>query len=405
MGGGRGDNVRMTPRAAELRQRLVAHLVDAGLLDDAWQACFAEVPRHAFIPDTVWRQSVTHGGRTGHGGATTAGCDGAGDAPATPVLEPVRRADDPAGWLATVYRDTHVVTQVDDGVPAGPGGCGLVATSSSSQPSVMAIMLRELDARPGHRVLEVGAGTGYNAALLAHRLGAAGVTTVDIDPRVASAASAALAAAGYPEVTVVLGDGERGHPPGAPYDRVVCTAGVRDVPREWVRQTRPGGRIVAPWSNHLFDGAVLTLTVDDDGRGATGRLGERVSFMPLRGQRPPHPAPVTAERATTRATGLHPDAVLREASALLAVSLRVPDCERAHGADGSLRLVDRSSGSSVSWAVVRPGTVAVTVEQAGPRRLWDEVELAHRWWNSAGRPGLDEWTITVGPAGQAFAVY
>jgi protein-L-isoaspartate(D-aspartate) O-methyltransferase len=398
----------MRPRAVELRHRLVEQLVDAGVLDDRWRPGFAEVPRHVFIPDTVWRPAVVRGR------------DGERPVPEN-VLQPVRRGDDPAAWLTHVYRNTHVVTQVDDGVPAGPGGTGLMATSSSSQPSVMAIMLAELDARPGHRVLEVGAGTGYNAALLAHRLGAAAVTTVDIDPEVVRSATAALAAAGYPEVTVVLGDGERGHPPGAPYDRVICTAAVTDVPPAWVRQTRPGGRIVAPWSNHLFEGAVLTLTVGDDGR-ATGGLGQRVSFMPLRGQRPrsglvpasvpapsvpapstpapstPAPEEAAAERGST---GLHPDAVAVDPGALLAVSLRVPDCDLSRWADGVLRLRDHVSGS---WAVVRPGAVAVVVEQCGPRRLWDEVQAGHRWWVRAGRPDLAAWRVTVGPDGQDFTL-
>lgn len=373
----------MTRRDAQLRQRLVDHLVAIGLLDQRWRPSFADVPRHAFIPDTVWRQVVTDD-----------------DADVTPLLAPMHRADDPTAWLEHVYRNTHVVTQVDDGVPAGPGGRGLAATSSSSQPSVMAIMLGALDAEPGHRVLEVGAGTGYNAALLAHRVGAANVTTVDVDPAVAAAAAAALAATGFAGVTVVVGDGELGHPPGAPYDRVVCTAGVREVPPAWVLQTRPGGRIVAPWANLLFDGAVLTLAVRTDGR-ATGRLGERVSFMPLRGQRTPLLPTVdpAAGDVEVRTTDCHPDVVVLDPAVLLAVSLRVPRCRRAQQPGGVAWFVDQWSGS---WAVVRPTDADITVDQRGPRRLWDEVEDAYRWWRRAGRPGLDRWRVSITPDGQSF---
>jgi len=368
----------VTGQHAELRRRLADELVDAGLLGPRWLPSFLDVERHAFIPDIVWLSDPDR----------TDGAD----------LVPLRRADDPPAWLDLVYRNTHVVTQVDDGRPAGPGGRGMVATSSSSQPSVMALMLTALDAEPGHRVLEVGAGTGYNAALLARRVGAANVTTVDIDPLVAAAAAASLDAAGFGAVTVVTGDGELGHPAGAPYDGVICTAGVRDVPYEWVRQTRPGGRIVAPWSTLLYDGGVLTLTVRADGT-ADGRLTDRVAFMPLRGQRvlPAIPDDLGAAGVTARTTGCHPDAVLRDPGALLAVGLRVPRCRRSSGPSGALCLVDRWSRS---WAVVRPGRSGTTVHQHGPRNLWDEVEDAHRWWLDAGSPPADRWLITLTPTAQ-----
>lgn len=366
---------------AALRHRLVDHLVAIGLLDQRWRASFAEVPRHLFIPDTVWRQAV------------------AGNGSLVAVFEPVRRADDPSAWLRHVYRNTHVVTQVDDGEPAGPDGCGLVATSSSSQPSVMVLMLNALDAEPGHRVLEIGAGTGYNAAILAHRLGASQVVTVDIDPAITAAAAAALATAGFPGVTVVTADGELGYPPGAPFDRIICTAAVREVPLSWLEQTRPGGRIVAPWSNLLFDGALLTLSVHA-GQRASGWLSDRVSFMPLRGQRAPAPVrQLSTAGATVRTTDCHPDTVLRDPAALLAVSLRVPDCVRAHQPGGTTWLLDQRSQS---WSVVRPGRAGISVEQSGPRRLWDEAEAAHRWWVRAGCPDLDRWLVTVGPRGQSF---
>ena len=92
-----------------------------------------------------------------------------------------------------------------------------VTTSSASQPSMMAIMLEQLDLRPGHRVLEIGAGTGYNAALLARIVGPAGrVVAVDIDPDLIRDAARHLVDAGVRGVELVCGDGALGHPPGAP---------------------------------------------------------------------------------------------------------------------------------------------------------------------------------------------
>lgn len=97
---------------------------------------------------------------------------------------PLRRDDDPDRWWEAAYAPAAVVTQVDDGHPAEPGRRSRYVTSSASRPDVVALMLDALDAEPGMRVLETG--TGYKAALLAHRLGAGNVTSVEIDPEVAT---------------------------------------------------------------------------------------------------------------------------------------------------------------------------------------------------------------------------
>ncbi|NBE94758.1 MULTISPECIES: methyltransferase, FxLD system [unclassified Nonomuraea] len=136
------------------------------------------------------------------------------------------------------YRDEPIVTKHDEhGTPI----------SSSSQPAIMAAMLDQLDVRPGHRVLEIGAGTGYNAALLARLAGPGGrVVSVDIDPDIAARASSHLSAAGASEVEVVCADGALGHPPLAPYDRVIATVGVWDLAPAWLEQLAPAGRLVVP---------------------------------------------------------------------------------------------------------------------------------------------------------------
>jgi protein-L-isoaspartate(D-aspartate) O-methyltransferase len=123
-------------------------------------------------------------------------------------------------------------------IKQAPSGLWL---SSSSQPTMMAHMLELLELRPGQRVLEIGAGSGYNAALMAYLAGP-GVTSIDIDAELAADAAAALGDA----ATVVVGDGRAGWPAGAPYDRIMVTAATATIPDAWTLQLTPGGRLVAP---------------------------------------------------------------------------------------------------------------------------------------------------------------
>ncbi|MEU6742302.1 methyltransferase, FxLD system [Streptosporangium sandarakinum] len=170
------------------------------------------------------------------------------------------------------YRDEAVVTRRDaEGRPV----------SSSSQPTIMALMLEQLGVEPGHRVLEIGAGTGYNAALLAHLTGPGGrVTSVDIDPDLVGRARGHLAEAGFPGVEVVSGDGAEGFAPGAPYDRVIATVGVWDLFPAWLEQLAPGGRIVAPVD---LNGVQRSVALERTDGHWTSRSVVACGFMRLRG--------------------------------------------------------------------------------------------------------------------------
>jgi protein-L-isoaspartate(D-aspartate) O-methyltransferase len=119
--------------------------------------------------------------------------------------------------------------------------------SCASAPWLVAAMLDQLHVQPGNRILEIGAGTGYNACLLAQLTGRADlVTTIDIDPDVTAKASQALTATGYGDVHVVTGDGGLGYADHAPYDRMIATVSPWDIPAQWWKQLAPGGRLVAP---------------------------------------------------------------------------------------------------------------------------------------------------------------
>lgn len=220
------------------------------------------VRRDLFIPETIWVP-----------------VEGTG------WFRPLHREDDPDGWRQEVESERSVIIQVDDGAAER----GKWPTSSSSAPHIMAKMLDALELRPGLRVLEIGGGSGYNAALLAELVGAENVTTVEIDASLAEHARRALSRAGYP-VTVITADGTLGHPLGAPYDRVVATAAVREVPYAWVEQTRTGGMILAPWVASFHpDEPLAALEVKPDGT-AEGRFGSPAWFMPIRSQRLPQQA-------------------------------------------------------------------------------------------------------------------
>lgn len=154
--------------------------------------------------------------------------------------------------------------------------------SSSSQPAIMARMLEQLQVERGQRVLEIGAGTGYNAALLAHLVGSAGtVTTVDIDEDTADRARQHLLSVGLPQVRVVCGDGAGGWPADAPYDRIIVTAAAGDLPPAWSEQLAAHGRLVLP----LVLGWVQRSVAFTPQRNHLASVSiEECGFMPLRGQ-------------------------------------------------------------------------------------------------------------------------
>lgn len=144
--------------------------------------------------------------------------------------------------LDVAYGRTPVVTRRDE------SGMSL---SSASAPNMVATMLEQLDVHPGQRILEIGAATGVNAALLAELTGRDGtVITIEYDPAFAASAADHLIAAGYPQVTVIAGDGALGHAEQAPYDRIIVTAGAWDLPPAFWDQLAPDGRIVVPLRLH-----------------------------------------------------------------------------------------------------------------------------------------------------------
>lgn len=149
-----------------------------------------------------------------------------------------------------------------------------------SQPYIVALMLEAARIAPGDRALEVGAGSGYAAAVLG-RL-AAEVIAIERIPALVQSARAALEALGAANVTVIEGDGTQGWPDRAPYDVIIVSAGGPSIPEPLRRQLAPGGRLVIPVGPDQFEQSLIRLTRVHDGEVQRDDLGA-VAFVPLIG--------------------------------------------------------------------------------------------------------------------------
>ena len=317
------------------------------------------------------------------------------------------------GWsaeaLGLVYSDEALITRRDaEGNP----------TSSASQPSVVAMMLEALDLGPGMRVLEIGAGTGYNAALLAEVVGDPRlVTTIDIDPDVVAQTRRLLDRAGYGAVEVVCGDGALGHAASAPFDRVVATVGCSDVSWTWMDQLRPDGLLLVPL-DHGGSHPLVKLRVGASGRVA-GRIVGWTGFMRMRGDlatsgpwavRPPDVGGRAPEAvrplfpALERALADSPAGVDAEAewwrmpSAWYDFHFFACLCdERAYRGPEGLGLVDDAGASA---ALIRRDGVHVW----GGSGLYAELEAGYKRWERLGAPVLGSWRMEIVPRGAGIPV-
>ncbi|HKI36827.1 MAG TPA: methyltransferase domain-containing protein [Gemmataceae bacterium] len=263
----------MSPTAArQANEAMVDRLIGLGAL---WSppliAAFRETPRHLFLHRVYQYQR-----RAGR-------------------WREVPGRDPGPDVLRLLYADRALITRLSPGSRTE----GPVPISSSSQPSLMAQMLEDLKPGPGQRVLEVGAGTGYNAALLAHAAGPGQVWSIDVDRQVLSEAWDHLHSFAGRRVELRHADGRCGYAEAAPFDRVMVTAATPDLEPAWLEQLAPGGLLLAPLA--LAPGLAFVVCGGVADGIFEGRLTRAAFFMPLRsegetggaGAEAPRPGPFT----------------------------------------------------------------------------------------------------------------
>ncbi|MGH4012415.1 MAG: methyltransferase domain-containing protein [Pseudonocardiaceae bacterium] len=364
-------------RAVRLADRLTA---DGDLHTPAWREALLAVPRHEFVPRYYEL-----------------------DASARPATWTRHEPQDPAStarWLELVYSPTTLVTALAD--YAGRGvRAGVV---SSTKPDLMIRMLEAVEVADGMRVLEIGTGTGYNAALLCHRLGDANVCSIDIDPTLITDARARLAGLGY-HPTLVAADGAEGLAGHAPFDRIIATCSVRAIPPAWIQQLVTGGLLLVHLEGPLGGGNLLALHRGDTPAVQGQFLRWWGCFMRRRTTHGPEtgtPPPVrTTDPPTTRPTAVDPAELDGGEAFPFLAQLHLPP-----GMFRSIRLLDDQTPVSYlaapdgSWCeITRTPDVTgrYAVREAGPTPLWAGIETAWAQWTELGAPAWHEFGLTATP--------
>lgn len=309
------------------------------------------------------------------------------------------------------------VAYADDVVQVKRNAAG-VPISAASQPTIVALMLDDLDVRPGHRVLEIGAGSGYNAGLLAKLAGPTGrVTTVDLDDDIVEGARRGLAAAGI-AARVEQGDGAEGFAAAAPYDRIIATVGAGRVPSQWLEQLAPDGRFVVPL--RLRGSVARSIAFERDADGVwRGRTSQSCAFMPLRGIADDAGAlvPLTADGSVT--AEVHPDQKVGPAPGVL----DEPALQRGTGVqftagtsfewlwlwlacrldnalsrlnappERDLRTMVALDGPDLAYLAVRDGEVGVIARGPGAAALADRIVAEVQHWDAVYRGRRVDFTL------------
>jgi protein-L-isoaspartate(D-aspartate) O-methyltransferase len=295
--------------------------------------------------------------------------------------------------LDIVYSDEALITRLDgEGRP----------TSSTSQPSLVAGMLELLDLRPGMRVLEIGAGTGYNAALMAELVNDPGlVTTIDIQPDVVAATRRLLDASGYGDIRVLCRDGAEGASEQGPFDRIVATVGCPDISWRWVEQLDPGGMMLIPLQHGGPSADPLVRLRPTDSGHLEGRVVAWSGFMPIQGNLAAFLWPEVTPDGTGEA-----DAQFELLPALADAPLTMNSFRAGKRAWWDfayfLALEDNRTHFGRMLALADPSGDRIVLDNEairlwGDPSLYQDLVAAYHHWERLGRPELSEWHVRLVP--------
>lgn len=348
----------MTERWRVKAAQLAEVLVEAGKLrTQAWRAAVENTPRHVLVPEW-YRLDPNTGDWVQH-----------------------RVADDTD--LDLIYSNVALFVLPD----------GL---SSSSMPGLMARMLEDLDITDGNRILEIGTGTGYNAALLCHRLGDRCVFSVDVEPTLVELARERLAGIGYRPV-LLAADGAGGMPEHGPFDRIIATCSVSRIPWAWIEQTTMGGHLLVDLKIGKSAGNLVHLRRAEG--GAEGRFDRTFgSFMGMRNLRPATRRQAVAGEQAERSSTLDLARPWENTVVWFLAALSMP---RVTGF-GLRAAPDSTVLDTVTITTEDGSRTEVTAMSGGARRvrergraIWVHVERAFADWEALGRPGWERLGLTV----------
>ncbi|MEU2971230.1 methyltransferase domain-containing protein [Nocardiopsis alba] len=348
---------------------LHAALVERLDTDDTIRAAFSAHPRHRFIPDMIWP-----------------------DATGLPLF----RTAEPDRWAGMVYGSGPVTTQAND----GGGGPRNEPSSSSSAPQLMADMIAAVGVREGMRVLEIGTGTGWNAAVLAALVGDEGeVVSVEIDPGVAARARERLEGTGVRVLTSATPPSEE------EFDAVIATCAVSRIPTEWLTAADEDAPVVLPWNPHPAVHSTPIVVLRRRGRIGAGPFVREAAFMRDRTQRSDDPPFPGLGRSPDRTSDLPVGSIELITSGLMTrLMLMLPGTRIGTGVrpfgSGHGRIVWLGDEEG-SWAYVWPDGTATG---GGARLMEEELANAYRWLENTGFPELSTFSLEADPGRDLYRV-
>ncbi len=375
--------------AREYARCLVATLKREGkLTSPLLEEAFNSIPRHAFI-DQFYIRDGTNSFLKRH------------------LIQAPPLAD-AKSWLEAVYANDALITAISE--------FG-THSSSSSAPDVMAHMLEALDVHPGLRVLEIGTGTGYNAALLAHIVGDPRlVFSVEIDPRLAQQAQQRIDRVVGIGTTIHTGNGLDGYPLAAPFDRIIATGSCHGIPHSWLEQLGEGGILVMNLRGKIGTGSLLQIQKQSTKGAAHGSFLGYSAFIELRVSiEAPSPAipallfkysgrPITAKIPLSQSE-FDPE-LLWEIDFVFLLQLEFPraylcSIQKQSIDAPTLCLIDEQSQTMVMFYPTEQDTARV-VEIKGEPQTWEKIYCAYRLWLDLERPKVSDYLIDIDESGKQY---